>query len=125
MSNNKKLTVFIGLLILLAYSFLMFFGIDTGVKSKVELSAFVFTIVDELILFGIILFLGNKKHNTYVKLGLTSITFIYLLCSLLLNIVFNNIFSTLRGILVTNFGLLLIYLLIIVIIFSFKKENQQ
>ena len=124
MSEKKKIITTVGLAILLAFSFLMFFGIDTDKKTGIEISAFIFTLVDEIILFGTILFLGNKKLNTFAISGIVSSIFIYLLVSLIFNVVLNSVFSTVRGILVFNFGVLLLYLLIVTIVFLFKKESK-
>ena len=110
MSDKKKIITSVGLVILLAFSFLMFFGIDTDKKTGIEISAFIFTIVDEIIIFGTILFLGNKKLNTFAKSGIASSTFIYLLISLAFNVILKSVFSTVRGILVFNFGGLLLWL---------------
>lgn len=123
MSRNKKLLTFIGLIILLLLTFLLFFGMGDTEKNGIQISSFIFILVNELILFGNIFLLTNKKLNTFSVAGISSLTFIYIVCSLLFNILFISLFKTVRAILVFNFSILLIYIFIYVMILWFKKEN--
>lgn len=124
MSNNKKIITLVGLVIVLAFSFLIFFGINTESKSGVEISAFIFTLVTELIIFGSVIALTSKKLNTFLVAGLSSLTVIYSICSLLFNVLLVSVFTTTRSILIFNFSLLLVFAFITTVVFLFKKEQK-
>ena len=57
MSDKKKLFTIVGLIIVIVFSFLMFFGANATEKTGIDTSAFIFTIVTEIITFGSIFFL--------------------------------------------------------------------
>ena len=124
MSNNKKIIATIGLIIVLAFSFLLFFGISTSSKTSIDISAFIFILVTEFIIYGCIFTLTAQKRNLFMISGLSSLTFLYSVCSLLFNVLLKGIFNSLRGILIFNFSILLIYAFVIVLLFLFKKENK-
>ena len=124
MSNNKKIIATIGLVIVLAFSFLLFFGISTSPKTSIDISAFIFILVTEFIIYGCIFALTSQKRNLFMISGLSSLTFLYSVCSLLFNVLLKGIFNSLRGILIFNFSILLIYAFVIVLLFLFKKENK-
>ena len=63
----------------------------------------------------------STKTNTFLKAGFSSATFLYLVSAILINTIFSNLFATFKGILLTNFCLLIAYLFIEVIILLFKK----
>ena len=111
------------LIILISLSFLLFFGINGDKKTEIQLATFAFIIFDELLLFGNIILFLNKKMNTFLIAGLSSTTFLYLISSLLINIIFKSIFTSLREVLVFNFSLILIYLLINSTILIFKRDE--
>lgn len=125
MNNNKKIIWIAMLLVVLAFSFLMFFGFGLKEKTGTQISSFIFIIINELIIFENIIFLTNKKiNNTFSIAGLSSLLFIYSICSLIFNIFFVNILNNLRINLILNFAILLIYIFIALVIFLFKKENK-
>ena len=124
MSKNKKIILTIALLIIVALSFLLFFGIGENKKSDIQIASFIFIVLDELITYGIILGTTNKKNNAFSISGLVSITVIYLIISLIFNGLLIGIFNSLRNILVFNFSAILIYALIIAVIFLAKKEEH-
>ena len=123
MKNKKNIILSIMLIILISLSFLLFFGINGDKKTEIQLETFAFIIFDELLLFGNIILFLNKKMNTFLIAGLSSTTFLYLISSLLINIIFKSIFTSLRGVLVFNFSLILIYLLINSTILIFKRDE--
>lgn len=124
MKNKKNIIITIGLIIVLAFSFLLFFGTGSSEKSSVQICSFIFILLTEIIVYGVTLLLVSKKANTFMIAGISSATFIYTILSLIFNIVILGIFKTLRSILVLNFSFLLIYLFVVVLLFLVKKENQ-
>lgn len=125
MSKNKKIILTIALLIIIALSFLIFFGVGRNEKNNIETASFIFIILDELITYGIILWTTSKKNNAFSVAGLISITVIYLIISLIFNSLLIGIFNSLKNSLIFNFSAILVYLLIVTIIFLFKKEEEH
>lgn len=125
MSNNKKLICLSSLIVLLTFSFLIFFSFDTTEKTGVEISSFIFVLLTEFLVIGNVFFVTTKKfNNTFTIAGISSLTFLYTIVSLMFNGIFISLFSTLRANLVFNFSLLLIYFFIALVIFFFKKEEK-
>lgn len=124
MKNKKNVILCISLLIVIAFSMLLFFGIGELEKTGIQISAFIFIILTEVIVFAnAMIYTSSKKLNTFLIAGLGSTTFLYATASLLFNVLLRGVFATLRGILIFNFSLLLIYLFISSIIILFKKES--
>lgn len=124
MKNRKNVILCISLLIVIAFSMLLFFGIGELEKTGIQISAFIFIILTEVIVFAnAMIYTSSKKLNTFLIAGLGSTTFLYATASLLFNVLLRGVFATLRGILIFNFSLLLIYLFISSIIILFKKES--
>ena len=124
MKKNKNIIINILLIIVIALSMLLFFGIGNTTKSGIQRSSFVFIIVTELIIYFNVRIILNKKLNTFTIAGLSSSTFIYSICSIVFNIILISIFQTVKNILVFNFSILLIYAFIVAIIMLFKKESN-
>lgn len=124
MKKNKNIILNVSLLIIIAFSMLLFFGTGSSTKSEIEISSFIFVVITELIIYFNALIILNKKLNTFTIAGLSSSTFLYTICSIVFNILLISIFQTLKNILVFNFSILLIYLFIISIIILFKKESN-
>lgn len=124
MKKNKNIIINILLIIVIALSMLLFFGIGNTTKSGIQISSFVFIIVTELIIYFNVRIILNKKLNTFTIAGLSSSTFIYSICSIVFNIILISIFQTVKNILVFNFSILLIYAFIVAIIMLFKKESN-
>ena len=124
MKKNKNIIINILLIIVIALSMLLFFGIGNTTKSGIQLSSFVFIIVTELIIYFNVLIILNKKLNTFTIAGLSSSTFIYSICSIVFNIILISIFQTVKNILVFNFSILLVYAFIVAIIMLLKKESN-
>ena len=122
MKKNKNIIINILLIIVIALSMLLFFGIGNTTKSGIQISSFVFIIVTELIIYFNVLIILNKKLNTFTIAGLSSSTFIYSICSIVFNIILISIFQTVKNILVFNFSILLVYAFIVAIIMLLKKE---
>ncbi len=123
MKNKKNIILSIMLIILISLSLLLFFGINSDKKTSIQLATFAFIIFDDVLLFGNIILFLNKKMNAFLIAGLSSTTFLYLISSLLINIIFKSIFTSLRGVLVFNFSLILIYILINTTILIFKRDE--
>lgn len=124
MKNKKNVILCISLLIVIAFSMLLFFGIGELEKTGIQISAFIFIILTEVIVFAnAMIYTSSKKLNTFLIAGVGSTTFLYATASLLFNVLLRGVFATLRGILIFNFSLLLIYLFISSIIILFKKES--
>ena len=115
MKKNKNIIINILLIIVIALSMLLFFGIGNTTKSGIQISSFVFIIVTELIIYFNVLIILNKKLNTFTIAGLSSSTFIYSICSIVFNIILISIFQTVKNILVFNFSILLVYAFIVAI----------
>lgn len=124
MKKNKNIIINILLIIVIALSMLLFFGIGNTTKSGIQISSFVFIIVTELIIYFNVRIILNKKLNTFTIAGLSSSTFIYSICSIVFNIILISIFQTVKNILVFNFSILLVYAFTIAIIMLFKKESN-
>ncbi len=124
MKKNKNIIINILLIIVIALSMLLFFGIGNTTKSGIQISSFVFIIVTELIIYFNVLIILNKKLNTFTIAGLSSSTFIYSICSIVFNIILISIFQTVKNILVFNFSILLVYAFIVAIIMLLKKESN-
>lgn len=124
MKKNKNIIINILLIIVIALSMLLFFGIENTTKSGIQISSFVFIIVTELIIYFNVLIILNKKLNTFTIAGLSSSTFIYSICSIVFNIILISIFQTVKNILVFNFSILLVYAFIVAIIMLLKKESN-
>ena len=124
MKKNKNIILSISLLIAIALSTLLFFGIGDSSKNEIEISSVLFIILMELIIFFNTFIILNKNLNTFTVAGLSSSTFLYSICSLIFNILLISIFSTVKNILVFNFSILLLYLFIDSMIILFKKESN-
>ena len=116
MSKNKKYITIIGLIIVILFSFLIFFGIGNAEKTQMQISSFIFVLLTEIIIFANIIILTSKKLNTFAIAGISSSTIIYAIISLIVNILFVGVFKTIRTNLVFNFGLLLIYVFVVVMV---------
>ena len=123
MKNKKNIILIIALIIVMAFTMLLFFGIGDSNKTGIQISSIIFIIVTELLVFGSILLISNKKLNTFAIAGLSSSSFLYAICSLIFNTVLLFIFKTVKSILIFNFSILLVYLFINAMIFLFKKED--
>ena len=124
MSKNKKYITIIGLIIAILFSFLIFFGIGNAEKTQMQISSFIFVLLTEIIIFANIIILTSKKLNTFAIAGISSSTIIYAIISLIVNILFVGVFKTIRTNLVFNFGLLLIYVFVVVMVMLFKMEEK-
>lgn len=123
MNKNKIILLTIALIIVFAFSFLLFFGTGSYPKTGIQISSFIFILLNELVTYGIVLYLSQYKPDTFSTAGLASITFIYVAFSLAVNILFKSLFSTVKSILIWNFSILLIFVFIVFIVLLFKKEK--
>lgn len=123
MSRNKKTLLTLAFVVAIGFSFLLFFGTGNTEKTSIQIGGFVFIIISELIVYGSILGVTSKNSNTFSKAGILSATSIYLIISLIINILLKASFTTLKSILVCNFSILLGYAFVAIIITFFKKEK--
>lgn len=123
MNKNKNIILSIILAVIVALTFLLFFGIGSSQKDGIQISSFIFILIDELLTYGVVMYLSNDKTNTFSIAGFSSITFVYTIFSLFFNTLFRKIFVTVKTILIFNFSILLIYLFLILIVLLFKKEK--
>lgn len=124
MKNKKNGLIIMIFVILILLTSLMFFGLGSVEKNIVQIVSFLFIVITEIISMVSVLLLGSPKMNTYAIAGISSTTFIYAVVSLIVNILSNTLFSTLRGIVVINFIIILLYLLLNVTILAFKKGEN-
>ena len=124
MKNKKNGLIIMIFVILILLTSLMFFGLGSVEKNIVQIVSFLFIVITEIISMVSVLLLGSLKMNTYAIAGISSTTFIYAVVSLIINILANTLFSTLRGIVVINFIIILLYLLLNVTILAFKKGEN-
>lgn len=124
MKNKKNGLIIMIFVILILLTSLMFFGLGSVEKNIVQIVSFLFIVITEIISMVSVLLLGSPKMNTYAIAGISSTTFIYAVVSLIVNILANTLFSTLRGIVVINFIIILLYLLLNVTILAFKKGEN-
>lgn len=123
--NNKKIWILIlSLIIMIAFSSLIFFGLFENEKNSVQLTSFIFIILTEIISFSSIGVVVSKKFNTFINSGILSTTFLYAVSSAFINILTSPLFVSSRKLTTVNIAILLIYLFIIAIIFMFRKENK-
>ncbi len=125
MNKNKNIILTIILIIALALTSLIFFGTGDTDKTDIEIASYVFMLVTEVVSVVITMAISSKKDETFLVAGTSSITGIYFLISLGVNLLGANIFNSLRGILVCNFSIVLIYALIVAVILLFKKEKKD
>ena len=125
MKNNKNIIICLSLFIVVAFSMLLFFCTGESIKNGIEISAFTFVFITELLAFINVMFIVNKKLNTFVIAGLSSTSFLYTVCSILFNVLLLGLFSTIKSILVFNFSILFIYLFLNMMIFLFKKGDEK
>ncbi len=118
MSKKKIYILTIALILLIALSTLIFLGI--GSHKNIQIVSFIFIILTEIIIYGNVLLLFSNKLNTFAKAGFSSTLILYIISIILINIIFNSLFS-IKSILITNFSLLLIYLLVDTFILFFKE----
>lgn len=125
MKEKRNLILIVALFIVIAFTLLLFFGVGNNEKTGIQICGIIFTIITELIVFGNILFMNNKKLNTFMIAGLSSTSFLYAICSIIFNSILFGVFKTIKSIFIFNFALLLVYLFIDTMIFLFKKVEVE
>lgn len=124
MSDKKKIIIFGLFFLVLAFTFLVYFGVNTNDKDEISICSIIFTLISELLLFGNILFLSSKKNNAFIVAGLGSLTTIYFIVAFIFNVFLIGLFNSLRGVLITNIILLMLYAFVALLIFLAKKEEK-
>lgn len=123
MKDKKNIILSIAFLIIIAFTMLLFFGIGSFPKTGIQITSFIFILLAEILVFVNVMLILNKQKNTFLIAGLSSTSFIYTLVSILFNILLVGIFKSIKGILIFNFSILLIYLFISSMVVLFAKEN--
>lgn len=123
MKNKKNIILSIALIIVIAFSFVIFYGVGDSPKTEIQTISFVFIIITELVVFANSLLITNKKMNMFAIAGLSTTTFLYAVVSIIINILAMGLFTTIKSIIVFNISIILIYLFIDTMIILFKKEN--
>ena len=117
-SNNLLKTI--ALIIIIAITCLIFFGLNENSKTDVEIISFVFIIFTEVIVYFSFMLpniLNTKKLNNY---DIISAGLLYALISLTIN--FAAKITEIRPLIVYNIIALLIYFLIFIIAILIKKK---
>lgn len=125
MKKKKNLILVSLLILLLCISFLVFFGLFNDKKSSIDNIAFIFTIFTEFLIFINLVILLNKKTDTFLVSGTCSTMFLYIVCSIILNVLLKGLFTSSRSLIVVNIILILVYLFINFVILLFKKGGQK
>lgn len=123
MNKNKKRILTISLLIIIILSFVLFLGIGDNSKTLIQIISFVFIIIDEIIVYSTVLLLTERRQKAFSIAGIYSITSIYIVSSLIINVILKNIIFNLKTLLITNLAVLLTYLFITTLILLSKEEK--
>ena len=122
--KGKKLMIYTSISVLIILlSFVMYFGFSDAEKTNIQNIGFTFTIITEVVFFGTIYLITRNSENTFSRAGIASISVIYLIISLILNIFAKTAFETERALITTNIIILILYLAIALITQLFKKEK--
>lgn len=122
--KGKKLIIYTSISVLIILlSFVMYFGFSDAEKTNIQNIGFTFTIITEVVFFGTIYLITRNSENTFSRAGIASISVIYLIISLILNIFAKTAFETERALITTNIIILILYLAIALITQLFKKEK--
>ncbi len=122
MNKNKKIIFTFSLIIVIMLSFLLFFGVGSTQKTAIQGTSFAFIILDEILVYSMILILTETKQKAFAVAGLSTITCIYIGISFIVNLFIKNIL-TMKSLLITNFSFLLIYLFVDTMILLAKEDN--
>lgn len=122
--TGKKRVVYVSLSILIiVLSFVVYFGFSKIDKTYMENIAFGAFILTELIFFTMIYLVSKKETSLFVRAGNTSVSVIYLISSLIINVFLQSFFELANTLITTNVVLLIFYLAIVLLIYLFKKER--
>lgn len=122
--KGKKLIIYTSIsALIILLSFVMYFGFSDAEKTNIQNIGFTFTIITEVVFFGTIYLITRNSENTFSRAGIASISVIYLIISLILNIFAITAFETERALITTNIIILILYLAIVLITQLFKKEK--
>ena len=122
--KGKKLIIYTSISVLIILlSFVMYFGFSDAEKTNIQNIGFIFTIITEVVFFGTIYLITRNSENTFSRAGIASISVIYLIISLILNIFAKTAFETERALITINIIILIVYLAIALITQLFKKEK--
>jgi len=122
--KGKKLVIYICFSILIILlSFVIYYGFSDVEKTNIQNVAFIFTIISEVLFFSMIYGVTRKEANTFIKAGISSVSIIYLIISLILNILIKIGIETVRVLVVSNIILLILYIAMVAAIYLFKKEK--
>ena len=122
--KDNKIKIYTAFSILIVVlSFVIYYGFSDTEKTAIQNTAFIFTIISEILFFTIIYLVTRQKENTFSRAGISIISVIYFIVSLILNVIMKTTFETVRALVTTNLIILILYIAIILIIYLFKKEK--
>ena len=122
--KGKKLIIYTCIsALVIALTFLCYFGFSSAAKTEIQNTSFVFIVISEVVFLGTIYLATRDEQNTFSRAGVVSASSIYIVISLILNIILKNIFETTRALITTNSIILILYLAIVLTVFLFKKEK--
>ena len=122
--KGKKLPIYIGFSVLMVVlSFVIYYGFSNVEKTSMQNVAFGFVVMAEVVFFGMIYVSSNEKHTTFLKAGIISASSIYMLASLVLNLILKAMFTQVRILVTLNIIFLVLYIGIILLLFLVKKES--
>lgn len=116
--NNNLLVKTIVFILVLALTFLVFFGLGSEKKTEMELISFGIVVFSELLIFLSTIIPGILKKNSLDSL---SASCLYALGVLIINYLVK--FNTLKDLVVWNIALFIVYLIVLTIVLLPKKHR--
>ena len=92
MKDKKNIILCLSLVILLIFTLLLFFGIGDASKNGIQICSIIFILITELLVFGNVFLFRFKKVDTFLVAGLSSTSFLYVICSLIFNVFLLKVF---------------------------------
>lgn len=128
--KGKKLLIYtsIAILTILLSLVLFYLGISNTPKTAMNNSCFAFVIVAEIVFYTMIYIATDKKFGTFTKTGVSVMSTLYILISLILNTVLQWIFGgNIRACITINISLIIIFSIMILVVFlaSGKQEEKE
>lgn len=113
MGNKKTLGLGLMFLIVVAFSFLMYYGFSSADKTDIQNCRFIFIIVSECLMFGVMFLSTTGMVQPSSAVGLNFLAGGYFTLSLVINFLLGFIFGTVRSLIVVNVAVILIFLFIL------------
>lgn len=124
--KGKKLGIYIGVAILvILLSFVVNYGFSGIEKTSIQNTAFVFTILAEILFFVAIYLITKEGQNTFSRAAISSLSVIYMIIAFVINTIMQGQFNQVRALATTNVIVLMVYLIIAAIVYLAKKEETD